>query len=341
MASSAVAPVSIEYPSSDGKPMAESGFQLIPMRYAIDALRRHFRSRSDVYVSGDMFLYYQRGNPKAVVAPDVFVVVGTSNDTRHSYFLWEEPKGPDFVLEITSRSTRQVDQGPKRELYRNLGVREYWQFDPTDDYLEPALQGLQLSAGEYLRIPASELADGTLTLHSTVLDLDLRLPRGELQFYDPATRRSLLSSTETEREWHRAEQERQHAEQERAQQEAGPGRTGAAPSRAQASGSRTRATDSGSKSHAGAGAGGGTRGPAAAGARYRSQSRRVIRRQRRLGILMNRRPGHSDSSGQRKCVESRKASVRPAERRLGEIVAGCGCRQTAFGLSPAAQQDRV
>ena len=219
MASSVVAPVSIEYPSSDGKPMAESGFQLIPMLYAIDALRRHFRSRSDVYVSGDMFLYYQRGNPKAVVAPDVFVVVGTSSDTRHSYFLWDEPKGPDFVLEITSRSTRQVDQGPKRELYRNLGVREYWQFDPTDDYLEPALQGLQLSAGEYLRIPASELADRTLTLHSAVLDLDLRLPRGELRFYDPATRRSLLSSTETEREWHRAEQERQHAEQERAQAE--------------------------------------------------------------------------------------------------------------------------
>ena len=219
MASSVVAPVNVEYPSTDGKPMAESGFQLIPMRYAIDALRRCFRHRGDVYVSGDMFLYYGQGNPKAVVAPDVFVVIGTSNHTRHSYFLWEEPKGPDFVLEITSRSTREVDQGPKRELYRKLGVSEYWQFDPTNDYLEPALQGFQLSAGEYRRIPARELADDTLTLHSTVLDLDLRLPRGELRFYDPATRRYLLSSAETEQEWHRERQQRERAEQERHQAE--------------------------------------------------------------------------------------------------------------------------
>ena len=88
------------------------------------------------YVSGNLFIYYREGDPQAVVAPDVFVVLGADSADRSIYRLWEEPKGPDFVLEITSRSTRREDQVSKRELYRSLGVREYWQFDPADDYLE-------------------------------------------------------------------------------------------------------------------------------------------------------------------------------------------------------------
>ena len=214
MARSPVAPVAVEYPSSDGKPMAESKYQLVPLTYAYDALERHFRQRRDVFVAADMLIYYEQGNPKARVAPDLFVVLGTRDHLRHSYLLWEEPKGPDFVLEITSRSTRGEDQGRKRELYRELGVTEYWQFDPTGDYLEPPLQGLQLIRGEYLRVPASELADGTTSLHSSVLDLEVRLRDGELRFYDALTQRYLLSSTETEQAWQQAEQDRRQAEQD-------------------------------------------------------------------------------------------------------------------------------
>ena len=114
------------------------------------------------------------GEPSAVVAPDVFVL-GAANEDRSSYRLWQEPKGPDFVLEITSRTTYREDQGKKREVYRTLDVREYWQYDPTGDYLEPPLQGLELSAGEYRRLPGRELADGTLALASAVLGLELRL----------------------------------------------------------------------------------------------------------------------------------------------------------------------
>ena len=127
--------------------MAETDHQRTPLTYAVDALRLHFRDRPDVYVSGNLFMYYQEGNPRAVVAPDVFVVLGADNADRSTYRLWEEPKGPDFVLEITSRSTRREDQVSKRELYRSLRVQEYWQFDPTHDYLEPPLQGLELVAG--------------------------------------------------------------------------------------------------------------------------------------------------------------------------------------------------
>ena len=82
MASPSVAPAKVHYPSSDGRPMAESDFQRTPLTYAVDRLRHHFRGRRDVYVSGNLLLYYQKGNPRAAVAPDVFVVLGVSNADR-------------------------------------------------------------------------------------------------------------------------------------------------------------------------------------------------------------------------------------------------------------------
>ncbi|MCY4469536.1 MAG: Uma2 family endonuclease [Thiotrichales bacterium] len=192
------APPAVEYPCSDGQPMAETEFQLIPLINAISALRSHFAGREDVYVVGNMFLYYQEGNPRAVVAPDLFVVVGAPKHKRHTYKLWEEPKAPDFVLEVTSRSTRKVDQGRKREVYASLDVGEYWQFDPTGDYLAPRLQGLQLHRGDYRPLPSVATVDGGLLLHSPTLGLDVRLERGEeLRFHDPATCQDLLSYEET------------------------------------------------------------------------------------------------------------------------------------------------
>ena len=71
-------PQRIHYPSSDGQPVAESDFQLRPLLYAVTTLRTHFQERADVYVAGNMFIYYGEGNPEAVVAPDVFVVLGTA-----------------------------------------------------------------------------------------------------------------------------------------------------------------------------------------------------------------------------------------------------------------------
>jgi Uma2 family endonuclease len=205
----------IDYPDSDGQPMAESDFQREPLIYAIESLRIYFQDRADVYVSGNMFVYYEEGNPKAVVAPDVFVVIGAPRRDRSSYKLWQEPKGPDFVLEITSRSTYAEDQGAKRGIYALLGVREYWQYDPTGDYLKPVLQGLQLAERNYWPLPAKRPPDGGLLMHSTVLELDLRIDDGRLRFYDPATGRKLRSHSEAEWAYHHAELARQTAEQAR------------------------------------------------------------------------------------------------------------------------------
>ena len=126
MSSSALAPVAqeIDYPETDGEPMAETDWQAIPLMYAVTGLRDHFRGRDDVYVSGNLLIYYEEGNVHASVAPDVFVVMGVPSHPRPIYKLWEEAKAPDFVLEITSRSTRARDATRKRSLYRRLGVVE-------------------------------------------------------------------------------------------------------------------------------------------------------------------------------------------------------------------------
>ena len=214
MESSVLAPAPVDYPSSDGRPVAESDHQFIPLTYAASRLRQHFRQRDDVYVAGNLLIYYEEGT-RARVAPDVFVVRGAPRHKRSSYLLWEEPKAPDFVLEITSRGTRGEDQGRKRELYRRLGVAEYWQYDPTGDYLEPALQGLELVAGEYVRLVQRELADRTLVLTSAVLELELRLSERGLRFHDPVSGRDLPDLAETDAAWRRERQAHEQAEQDR------------------------------------------------------------------------------------------------------------------------------
>jgi Uma2 family endonuclease len=202
----------VDYPSSDGLPMAESDFQRKPLIYAVEALTAYFQDRDDIYVSGNLFIYYEEGNPQAVVAPDVFVVLGAAKHDRPSYRLWQEPKAPDFALEITSRSTRSEDQGSKRGLYAYLGVGEYWQYDPTGDYLVPALQGLALRGDHYETLPATWFADGTLSLHSAVLGLDVRLEQGQLRFFDPDTEAYLLTYQESEQARQHERAARQAAE---------------------------------------------------------------------------------------------------------------------------------
>lgn len=188
----------IIYPSSDGLPMAESDFQRGPLTYAVEALRIHFKAHPDVYVSGNLFIYYEEGNPQAVVAPDVFAVFGTSKQDRMTYRLWEEPTAPHWVMEITSRSTRREDQRTKRALYARLGVREYWQYDPTGDYLEPPLQGFRLEGDSYEPISATSLPAGVRALHSEVLGLDIRLEAGQMYFYDVERGEKLLTHDEAE-----------------------------------------------------------------------------------------------------------------------------------------------
>ena len=171
----------IVYPDTDGAPMAESDPARDYLIYAVEALSLYFQDREDVYVSGNLFIYYKQGIPDAVVAPDVFVVFGVSDRKRLSYKVWQEGgKTPDFVLEVTSATTRNSDEEEKPQKYAQMEVAEYFQYDPTGDYLQPQLKGSRLVNGKYQSLRGEVLEDGTLSIHSQALGLDLRLVDGEL-----------------------------------------------------------------------------------------------------------------------------------------------------------------
>ena len=194
----------VVYPASDGQPMAETPIHGDCMMYVTYALRRYFtkRGREDVYVGMNNFLYYERGNPRAVVAPDVYVVPGAPVRPRDTYMLWNEPKGPDFVLEVTSKSTRREDERRKRDVYAALGVREYFLYDPRAEYLTPPLQGFRLRGGEYRRLPAvTMLSSREVAVTSEVLGLTLRDDREArlVRLHDRSTGEDLPTYEEADR----------------------------------------------------------------------------------------------------------------------------------------------
>ena len=234
-------PAAVHYPNSDGQPLAESDFQLKPLVYAYTTLMGRYRDRDDVYVSADLFVYYEEGNPRAAVAPDVFVVLGAPGHDRRTYKLWEEPKAPDFVLEITSHSTRREDEGSKRRVYAKLGVREYWRFDPTGDYLDPPLKGERLVADRYVGLALGALPDGSPAGRSEVLGLDLAVVDGRFRFHDPVTARHLPAPEEWETRnldlERRVEREARTRRQEAEAREAAEARIAELEARLRASGS--------------------------------------------------------------------------------------------------------
>jgi Uma2 family endonuclease len=182
------------YPSGDGKPMAETDWHRILMVALIQTLEAFYAADPLTYVSGNLLLFYVRGNRRRHLSPDVFVVKGVSKGLRTNYLTWEEGKGPDLVIELTSSSTRHEDLHRKYQLYQNLlRVPEYFLFDPRDDYLEPRLQGHRLRRGRYapIRPVRGRLPSGVLGLHLEGHGEALRL-------YDPATGRWLPTPAEVQ-----------------------------------------------------------------------------------------------------------------------------------------------
>ena len=204
----------VDYPTSDGRPMAETDLHRQDMVDVIQTLQECFATDPNVYVSGNLLLFYEEGNRRKHVAPDVFLVRGVPKlPPRDCYLVWKEGKTPDLVIEITSKTTRSEDQKKKRTLYREvLKVPEYFQFDPTEDYLKPSIQGHQLVDGEYVAIAP---VDGRLP--SAVLNLHLERRGTVLRLYDPATGRYLQTPPERAAE---AEAARDREEAARLREEA-------------------------------------------------------------------------------------------------------------------------
>jgi Uma2 family endonuclease len=192
--------------------MAETDLHRQLMTALIEALEDRFAADPNVYVSGNLLLFFEEGNKRKHVSPDVFVVFGVPKRVRDNYLLWEEGRGPYVVIELTSSSTRREDTNTKHELYRDvLRVPEYFLFDPRGDYLNPQFQGFRLTAGEYRPM---RLKEGRL--QSRQLGLWL-VPVGEhLRLGDPDTGKLLPTRAEARE----AEAQARQAAEEQARAEA-------------------------------------------------------------------------------------------------------------------------
>ena len=215
-------PTEAELPYEDGEPLAESDYQLKPLNGTYDVLVTHHEHRPDVAVHADMMIHYEsrdeHGNVvRRSIAPDVFVAFGAPKRNRYSYVCWDEPAGPSFVLEILSPSTWQRDVGEKKEIYAELDVTEYWQFDPLDRYLDAPLVGCRLAAGKYQRIPPINASRPDGPYPSEVLGLELRAERGLLRFRDPATGEDLKMHGELDQAYRQLDQEHRKLDREHRQ----------------------------------------------------------------------------------------------------------------------------
>ncbi|AFY36450.1 Uma2 family endonuclease [Calothrix sp. PCC 7507] len=182
----ATVPVATEseifYPSADGEPVAETYDHLYALLTTLEVLKPYLAGRQAT-VLVNQFLYYAQGFPKLRVAPDVMVIFDVTPGGRDNYKIWEEGQVPAVIFEMTSFGTKDNDQIFKKTLYEQLGVKEYWLFDPKGEWLEQPLRGYRLRGETY-----EPIADN----HSEPLQLRLVVEGRLIGFYREDTGEKLL-----------------------------------------------------------------------------------------------------------------------------------------------------
>ncbi|NJK61785.1 MAG: Uma2 family endonuclease [Synechococcaceae cyanobacterium SM2_3_1] len=177
----------IIYPCEDGEPLAES-YEHLQVLIATFYILTFYLKGQQAVVLADQFLYYVEGRPSARVAPDVMVIFNVAPGGRGNYKIWEEGEFPSVIFEMTSESTRERDWSFKKNLYEQLGVQEYWLFDPKAEWIPEQLQGYRLDAeGIYRRIQDQ---------CSQVLQLRLVVESELIGFYRQDTNEKLLTPAE-------------------------------------------------------------------------------------------------------------------------------------------------
>jgi Uma2 family endonuclease len=154
-------------------------------------------------------VYYQHGH--SPVVPDVMVVFGVEKRKRKAYLMWNEGKGPDWVLELLSESSAEKDRETNYGIYeQHVRVPEYVWFNPDDP---KELRGFRLVGDEY----EETAPDAHGRLWSKVLGHYLGVHEGWLRLYDPEGKLVLTGDEEAQQE--RAAREAAEAEVARLREE--------------------------------------------------------------------------------------------------------------------------
>jgi Uma2 family endonuclease len=172
----------IHYPGGDGQPVAETFDHLYVILITIAVLRQYLQGEQ-ACILGNQYLYYAQDLPRLRCAPDVMVIFGVAPGSRDNYKIWAEGEVPSVVFEITSPGTQKEDDGFKRQLYEQIGIAEYWQFDPKGEWIVEQLRGFRLVGDDYVPI---------LNGHSAALGLRLEVDGALISFYRSGSGEKLL-----------------------------------------------------------------------------------------------------------------------------------------------------
>lgn len=205
----------LQYPDSDGKPMADNTEQYRWIVLIKENLEILFADHHNVFIAGDLLWYPVRSKIVSPIAPDVMVVFGRPKGKRGSYRQWQEDNiPPQVVFEILSPSNTTDEMERKLEFYDTYGVEEYYLYNPENFQLDGWLRNEHLTKLWQM--------DGWV---SPRLGIRFETGQGELVIYRPDKQRFLSSiqleqrAAQLEQRAAQAEllleQERQRAEQER------------------------------------------------------------------------------------------------------------------------------
>ncbi len=210
--------VKINYPESDGKPMADNTLQyqwIVTIKENLDELLPDF-------VAGDLLWYPVERDNKTRVAPDVMVAIGRPKGHRGSYQQWlENDIAPQVVFEILSPGNTKKEMSRKLDFYQEYRVFEYYVYNPDKETLLGYIrQGDTLIRIAQMSGWTSPLLNIRFELSSS--GLTIFYPTGEpfLSWQEAASlRRQARTLAEQERlraqeANHRAEQEHLRAEEE-------------------------------------------------------------------------------------------------------------------------------
>jgi len=158
-----------DLPGTDGEPM-ENEREEFQIHLGLDSLNQYWKDRDDFYTGGNMFVYYNIPQARAVLeelkhpeqpqkafrGPDMFVILNVDGSfRRQKWVVWEE-KGchPDVIFEFLSPSTRKSDISIKKRIYERIfKTHEYYCFDYLNPTGEDSLFGWRLDRhGDYQSI---------------------------------------------------------------------------------------------------------------------------------------------------------------------------------------------
>lgn len=183
----------ILYPEQREDDMGETSIYAKLINKLLAMLLNFFAGREDMFISSNMNLYYEEGNPNKWFAPDLLIAFGVPNRERASYRVWKENVFPQVIVEVSSETTWKTDVSEKLEVYSDVGAEEYYILDPEFKYLPAPMLAFHRQNGRLLSVPVD---DGRI--HSPLLGLEIVRRENTFRLFDPNAGEFLLTLQESE-----------------------------------------------------------------------------------------------------------------------------------------------